>query len=443
MNEGRDRRNKRSRKSKGSQAKAAPAAPAGVTANPENLKTRLGPRLEKAVAPLELQPKELQDLLTPKLKAMLSIFDSINQRKETLAKADKPMIDTETNKPIKQLNDPKKDLPFIPSALRNPMPFKPSNPYKDDPDMKACLLAAQKEWENTKMKMAEHDVLIKKLEIKLRWKSLQTTVIDFVELWASGLVITKLFKNGGTIDGGLLTKEELKKKATFDIMIHESYEHRFIEELKFSSSNNFVTTIKQHLSYNDAATDSKATANDEAFLQPIVEELANLVGPMTLGIWKDEDDKDEQRLINAAIRSELRPQAITQATANVRAALDAVNDSDDPHKKIMDDVRKTARTETTRQLQSLMKSQRKKSLGDIETHVSTPRKSGQNGNNKSKKRTPTPSNKRSKEQPKSVLKKGKQVKFSTSPAKESNRGRTQGNRGGSRRGGRGRGGGRR
>ena len=439
MNEGSDQRRKRSRQSKGSK-KAAPAAPANSTANPENLKSRLGPRLEKAVAPLELQPKELQDLLTPKLKALLSLFDSINQRKETLAKSDKPMIDNETNKPVKQLNDPEKDLPFIPSALRNPMPLEPSKPYKDDPDMKACLLAAQKEWETQKLKMAEHDVLIKRMEIKLRSKSLQTTVFDFVELWASGLVIAKLFKLGGTIDGGALTKAEMKKKATFDIMIHDSYEHRFIEDLGFSNSTTFVTLLKQHLSYDDASTDTKATTADCDFLQPIVEELANLVGPMTLGIWKDEVNKDEERLINAALRAELRPQAISQATANVRAALDAVHDSDDPHKKIMDDVRKTAKSETTRQLQSLMKSQRKKSLGGIEFQEPMPKKNGQNSRSKSNQRTNTPKKKRSNEQPKSVLKKGKQAKHSTSPAKESNQGRKRGNHGGSRGRGRGRGG---
>ena len=95
---------------------------------------------------------------------------------------------------------------------------------------------------------------------------------------------------------------------------------------------------------------------------------------MTLGIRKDEENKDEQRLINTAIRAELGSQAISQATANVRAALDAVYDSDDPHKKIMDDVRKTAKSETTRQLQSLMKSHRKKSLGGAKNQVPTPRK---------------------------------------------------------------------
>ena len=90
-----------------------------------------------------------------------------------------------------------------------------------------------------------------------------------------------------------------------------------------------------------------------------MEDLVGDVGKATIEIWKDEGEKDEERLINAAIRAELRPQAIQQATASVRSALDSVNDSDDPHKKIMDDVRKAARSETTRTMQSLMKSQQK------------------------------------------------------------------------------------
>ena len=77
-NEGRDRSNKR-RRGDGASA-TAPSAPA------DDLKSRLGSRLETAEPTLALQPTKLQDLLIPKLKELLSLSDTINQRIETLKK---------------------------------------------------------------------------------------------------------------------------------------------------------------------------------------------------------------------------------------------------------------------------------------------------------------------------------------------------------------------
>ena len=41
------------------------------------------------------------------------------------------------------------------------------------------------------MKIAKHDVLIKKMKIKVQWKSLQPTIFKYEDLWASNNKITR------------------------------------------------------------------------------------------------------------------------------------------------------------------------------------------------------------------------------------------------------------
>mmetsp|Transcript_3492 Transcript_3492/g.8890 ORF Transcript_3492/g.8890 Transcript_3492/m.8890 type:complete len:830 (-) Transcript_3492:67-2556(-) len=58
-------------------------------ANPsdkESLVSRLGPRLKEAAAALESQSTELQDLLAPQLRGMISLVKTIGQRDETLGR---------------------------------------------------------------------------------------------------------------------------------------------------------------------------------------------------------------------------------------------------------------------------------------------------------------------------------------------------------------------
>ena len=91
MNGGRDRNKRRRGNGASATAPSAPAAAAATTAAAAatvatDLKSRLGSRLESAEVTLALQPTKLQDLLIPKLKELLSLSDTINQRIETLKK---------------------------------------------------------------------------------------------------------------------------------------------------------------------------------------------------------------------------------------------------------------------------------------------------------------------------------------------------------------------
>ena len=104
------------------------------------------------------------------------------------------MVDTKTKKPTKQLEDSEKNLPYISSALRQKCPLKPSDALKDDPDMKELVDNVACDWELfAKIKMAEHDVKIKQLEIKKRQEQLQVLFFNIAHTWAAGLVMERPF----------------------------------------------------------------------------------------------------------------------------------------------------------------------------------------------------------------------------------------------------------
>ena len=392
MNGGRDRSKRRRGNGASATAPSAPAAAAATTAAAAatiatDLKSRLGSRLESAEVTLALQPTKLQDLLIPKLKELLSLSDTIKQRIETLKKFNKSMTD-DNNRPVKSREDPEKDLPHISHCLRRPCPITATDAFKDDPGMKKLTDKAQDDWElYAKIKMAEHDKTIKEMEVDLRRKQLVEKIIDLTSTWTRGLIVAKAFKHGMPAEG-TLSKEELCNKAVFDIITSADSSVPLVEHLHLNTHLILASRVKSHLSYDEPNVEFKAADLDVRFVQPIITDLARPIMPLTVGIWLKGAEKDVERAINAAIQAELCPPAITQATANVRSALHAVHaDDTNQDNLVLEAARTAARKETTKTLQQIMKSQRKKSLGNVENLMSTPKKNGQDGKRKQKSST--------------------------------------------------------
>jgi hypothetical protein len=213
MNEGRDqRRNKRSRTSHANGRSAAQGGSASAAAEPnQKLKTALGPKLQRAVTPLASQPTELQDLLIPLLKGMLTTVGHLNDKRESLSKFTKPMTDPKTKQPLKQLSKPDEDLPFIASSLRGKNPLTITKRLVDEADA---------DWEQyAKIKMAEHDKKIKQREYELREDQLQEQFFNFAMTWAEGLIIEQEFKIINGLPAGELNEEELQLKLVFDALL--------------------------------------------------------------------------------------------------------------------------------------------------------------------------------------------------------------------------------
>ena len=446
--------------------------PAGPTPDPSTLKsinTKLGPRLEATTAALATLPTELQDLLIPELTGMLSLHATIKQRKETLERHDKPMLDPKTKKPQKQLSDPEKDLPFIASSLRKALPLKCSDELKDDPDMKRLMNETAADWElYAKIKMAERDKQIKQLEVEKRLEKLREQFFSFAVTWAKGLAIN------ATIDTetSVLSVVELGQIAAHNAV--SALPADALGVLNFTSTKAATDLLQEKQGFNYRDTLKKCAGslfeNDgDRVDQQISKLFTKQLKTVVLECWFKDKEKEKARKVNAKIRELLRPKVEAEKTADVRAALDSEGHNGQGE-RLLEEVRKTARSETTKQMQRVIKSQRKKSLGGVEfvdQTTSKPKHSGQNGSKKSKKSldgvksvdqtTSKPKNsgqngsKKSKKsdgqqkqqqqqkQPtRSALKKGKKVRFSSSKSTASSPGtkNDRGNQGGAKGGGR-------
>ena len=109
--------------------------------------------------------------------------------------------------------------------------------------------------------------------------------------------------------------------------------------------------------------------------------------------------------MNAAIRAKLRPQLQAQTALDVSSALSNMG-HENQEQQLMDRVLKATREETSKQLQRIVKSQRKNSLGRAEIQARTPTESGQSSEKKSKKSK----SKQKQQQKKSPSKKQQQPK---------------------------------
>ena len=439
MNEGRDqprrKRRKPSQRANANGRSAVQGGSASAAAEPnQKLKTALGPRLQRAVTPLASQPTELQDLLIPLLKGMLTTVGHINDKRESLSHFNKPMTDPKSKKPLKQLSMPDQDLPFIASSLRGKNPLTLTDAFKDDTELKRLVDAADADWEQyAKIKMAEHDLKIKQRELKLRTEQLQQQFFHFAETWADGLFITLEFKHGLPADS-VLSEEKLQHKLIFDALTgcHEDLMKVAAPLLGYNDGVALCTDFKKRYNYDDGVTDTNASEGDKNFIGGSAEMLARNLFVATMGNWMKEMETDQVRGVNAALRAKLRPKLKAKVTADVASALNSAGPSC-MEKQLMDKVLKASRSEAKKTIQTINKSTRKKSLGGTEFQESTPTKSGQKSRKKRKKQPEQQkSQEQKRQQPTSTRKKGRQERSSTSPSKASSRTGSQGNRGGAR-----------
>ena len=358
---------------------------------------------------------------------MLSLVSNIKQRVETIEKQSISTVDPKTKQPIKMLKFPDQDLPFIPSSLRKACPIKSSDALKDDPRMQKLLDDAASDWEHfAKVKMAEHDRAVKQHEINKRREMLQEKFFDFTTTWAKGLMIDK--RERGELPDGSLSWSELALRISYEAIAE--YEEDGFSPLGFATNTAMLRGFTQRTSYNAAVMESKATPADKQFSAMRITAFKTMLEGTTVEIWCDEIRKDDGRKVNAAIRAELGPQQTAKATADVRTALDS-SGNQGQEQRLLDLTRKAAREESSKQVQRILASQRKKSLGTTEIHVDAPTNNGRSSKQKSKKSTAQPKTNQSRKQPpKSSSKKGTKVKSKNSEKKATSPPPARENRGG-------------
>ena len=155
---------------------------------------------------------------------------------------------------------------------------------------------------------------------------------------------------------------------------------------------------------------------------------------LTTTLWNAEEKKDKGREINAALRKELKCQAMLKANEEVEAALDA-EDGDQPSEKMLDIIRKDVWKICDKQLVNLKRQARKNSSGEDKNQTSKPGKNGQESKSNSKKSKKNPK----KDTTTGKSKKQQQKTNSTNPSSNQRPPKQRGSAGGSSGGGKQRG----
>jgi membrane peptidoglycan carboxypeptidase len=179
---------------------------------------------------------------------------------------------------------------------------------------------------------------------------------------------------------------------------------------------------------------SLATADgDMMHINPIIALMQTWLPILTTAVWTQEDAKDRERMIEAALRKEFKCQELKEEDANLR------------NKKLSDLIDKGIKKELAKQVVVIKRQMRKNSSGGVESQTPKP---GKNGQSSKKSSNASAAAKKNQQQQKSNPKKdnkaeqssGKKRKESKAKSPSSNRPpkqrkRNQGSAGGSNGGG--------
>ena len=430
---------KRARADDGSNSGGSAATPT-TTTEQSTLAETLGTRLQPMTSLLASQPEELKGYLISSAKDMLAKATTIRQRKQSVKRFTDPWVDPKTNKPYmdETTNQPKS---FIPNSLRSNCPVKASPDYKDDTDIMTEVAAAKLVHETYQKQMAVHAHNLAKLEIKLREKKLQKDFFDHSRKFALCMVINHQIKKG--LPAGVkLSREELASKAVYNALKNRI---DMINALFEETADALQAKFSSYTGYDDTAIEEKMDPADKKFLTDHI--TTNLIQwlPLTsTTLWNLDEKKEMDRKVNSELRKALKPAAIAQATEDVAMA---IGDADGANNETMMEVlKKEARAEAKKEMQRSLQKQRKKSSGGDETLEPTPTKPGRNGGGKSNNNSSKKKSKKKKKKDgqkksggdrdtptKPTLKKGNNVRFSTSTKTRKSGGSVS--RGGSNRGG--------
>lgn len=421
------------------------AASGGSAAAISDLDARLGSRLLLIKGLLESHPEELKGTIISLLKEMLSLRDTIRQRKESYARFSKPAKDPTTGVVLKD-KESGEPLPFVPSFLRNQCPLKASAAMNNDPNMVDLLEEGAQVHANYVKAMTEQAEKVASLEITLRQKMLRTTLYNLLDALSLGKIIAAEIEDKQP-DNMQLDRDSLIQLVGYGVL--KSLPDATAKLLEVENGAGLAAEYEKVRGF-DYEIGLKTFATDDgdiAFSEPIITQISAELPNLTTEVWKHEDKKDTDRKINAALRVQLQKKATADATADVQAALDEENTAM-PSEQLNDLIVKKAKEVVDKQMVQLKRQMRKNSSGEDKSQPSKPGKNGQGLKSKSNAATSKKSEKKKKQPPKQdntakSSKKDKQdeatkPKTSNRPSKQNNRGSAGGSKGGGKRNGAGR-----
>jgi hypothetical protein len=350
------------------------------------------------------------------------------RRQESSARFDKPSTDPTTGAVQKDKDG--QSLRFIPSSLRFKCPIKASTTTNNDNKMVELLEEAAKTHSDYQKAMTEHAKKVAGLEITIRQKKLRTLVWNLLDKMALAKCIIAEHESGFP-DGMQLERNDLVKIISFGVLKDASVS--LAAELGCADGAGLAVEYERIRGFHYYTLELLATNDgDIAFTTPIITRMNTELPILTINLWTQDDQKDKQRQINAALQKELQSQAMLAANEAVEAAMDQ-DDADEPTEAILDVIRKESKKTFEKGMVQLKKQLRKNSSGEGEKNQSSrPTKSGRESKNKSNTSSSKKSGNKTKENPnkdktdKSSKKKKSEDKSDAPPKKAGKSSRPQG-----------------
>lgn len=370
--------NKRSRDGSTRNDTAA-AASGGPTAS-STLEARLGSRLLPLLPLLASQPEELNGIIISLSREMLDLRSTIKQREESYARFGQSAKDPTTGAVLKDKQG--NPIPFTPASLKKECPIEASKAMNNESAM-ATLIEESKTIHADYVKtMTEQAKKVAELEIKLRYNHLRTKLYKLLDQCARArLVIAEIAEEK---PAGKLQHDREDHIHLVVYVILKNASQAVADLLKMENSTKLAAEYEKARDFDWTGLDSLATDDgDNVRIKPVITLMDTWLPVLTTAVWTQEDTKDRNRMIEAALRKEFKCQAQKEATEKVQDALDD-EDAKLPSEKLSDLIDKGVKKELAKQVVVIKRQLRKNSSGEVEIQISKPGKNGQSSKRKSK-----------------------------------------------------------
>ena len=330
------------------------------------------------------------------------------------------------------------EVPFQPKNIQREQPLKTPDILKDNQEANSVLEEARKDQLELNAKMAKHAEKLAKLALA---EFIQQRYDLFLEaMWEVSYALAvshrRKHKTTATVDTGLHALIACKKVFTAST---ETIPGCFTDDqLKLMTG---LTTINREritdqltAVANDHAwidyvmstaqpPDGWSMFTDDVFADELKTKIATLIDKMTVEVWKNTKEVADQKSIDEELAALFKKKATVKANDNLAEAMDV----DEGEEKLTDRMKQIARDVVKQQRHQDEAKARKKSTARSQVHL---RKAGNghNTNDQSGRRKQASSTKQSstsrttstkqKQKQKSILKKGKDVRFSESEGEE-------------------------
>jgi len=242
-------------------------------------------------------------------------------------------------------------------------------------------------WYDWQQKGAKHAEKIAQLEIDIRQEELSHKTHDVALIVSSSYVIVKSVLDEGLPSEIKLSEQELADMAVFEAL--KTLDNANCKALLMEDGTKLAEDYAKYrgTEYNNLDIEQRLNEEKETllridsmdYIKAVLTTVATLLPLLTTKLWSNEEPKEKERKISAALKKLLKPKAMEKANQDVEKAMDST-DANNPSDALLSIIDQRAKTDVGKEVQHLKRHIRKNSSGDDKNQASTPKKSGQKPN---------------------------------------------------------------